>query len=215
MVLDGEEHSYQFEGFDGLSNLTYTADFMHFAEGDYAVMSRSFSDHISYAQVSSRSETVFVDAIGAESDNLNTYLDAENGAVSFVISGRGAERSTSNPLGRNIHVEFQVQNQDISEEEISATLTEQFNSQQSCVYSDTDCWFSPNNEGDIIIPVDRHVYLDEENIETKNLIVDGTLEFFTDQDYHIKAENIIIKVGYELRKTLIHFRAVNFHRGVS
>jgi hypothetical protein len=54
MVIDGEEHTYEFEGFGALSNLTYNADFFHFAENDHVVMSRDFTDQIKDVQVSNQ-----------------------------------------------------------------------------------------------------------------------------------------------------------------
>ena len=192
MVLDGEKHTYQFEGFDSLSNLTYKADFMHFSEGDHVVMSRSFSDQINYAQVSARSDTVFADALTEQSENLETMLDPNSGEVAYVVSGKGSERSTQNPLGRNVHIDFLVQNNEMTTEEQQASILEQFQNQQSCVYSDKDCWFIADDSGDVIIPVDRHVYVDISSITVSNLIIDGTLEFFTDQDTVLRAENIVV-----------------------
>jgi 6-phosphogluconate dehydrogenase (decarboxylating) len=89
--------------------------------------------------------------------------------------------------------ERQKNNENVDEE--SQSLSEQFSNQISCVYSDTDCWVYSieDEEDDVRIPADRQVWIDVPIVSAKTLIIDGTLEFLPDQDYVIKADNIIVR----------------------
>ncbi len=197
MVLEGEEHQYIFEGFNSLSNLSYVADFYHFQEDDHVVMKRAFTDKIAHLQVSERMATNFADVLSDESDNLDTSVDSQTGEVAFIVSGRGQARSGSaieQNVGRTVHVEFQVKNkQDNSDEDVILSKQEMFLNQKTCVFTDFDCWRSAiADNNDIVIPVDRHVFLDNGTISTNDLIIDGTLEFMPDIDYNINVNNIVV-----------------------
>ncbi|CAG5096144.1 Oidioi.mRNA.OKI2018_I69.XSR.g14489.t2.cds [Oikopleura dioica] len=198
MVLEGEDHEYVFEGFNALSNLSFVADFYYFQEDDHVIMKRAFTDKIEHLQVSERMATNFADVLSEESDNLDTSVDTATGEVAFVISGRGQQRSGSiaptELVGRTVHVEFEVKNkQDDSAEEVILSKQEMFMNQQTCVFSDPDCWRSPTADGgNIHIPVDRHVFLDNATIFAEDLIIDGTLEFMPDLDYTINVDNVVV-----------------------
>ena len=194
VVLDGEEHTYEFEGFNSLSNLTYSAEFFHFQEDNHIIMTRKFTDKISHAQVSDRTGERSTNPLTVmQNNNLDMYLNDNTGDISYIISGKdtGMRSGGINP-GTNVKVEFVARNDDVTMTSEKETLQEQFLNQVSCVWSDTECWATETGVGKTTIPVDRHVWLDVTEVELEDLIIFGTLEFLPDQSYSIKANNIVI-----------------------
>ena len=199
MILDGYEHTYEFNGFDALSNLTYEAAFQGFQEDDYAMMKRRFTDKIgevkmgNHLHTGERSSTILS---GEKNRNFDYFVDNDTGDVSFMVSGKdsGAKSGGIDP-GPIIQIDFSVMNSvsDVFDEEEQLSMQEQFQTQLNCLWSDSACWRQDTPAGDVIIPVDRHIWVDEPNIEINgDLIVYGTLEFVPDQSYKVKASNIVI-----------------------
>merc|ERR1712106_662598 len=198
MILDGYEHSYEFDGFDTLSNLTYKAAFESSQEDDYAMMKRRFTDKIGEVQTDEymtgeRSASILS---GPNNKNYDYFVDNDTGDVAYMISGSesGAKSGGINP-GPLIRVEFAVKNtaSDALTEEEQMSMEEQFQSQLNCLWSDDACWRQDTPTGDVVIPVDRHIWMDEPNVQINgDLIIYGTLEFVPDQSYKIIASNIVI-----------------------
>lgn len=198
VILDGYEHSYEFDGFDTLSNLTYNAAFEGFQEDDHAVMTRRFSDKIGEVKIDQyetgeRSASILTQA---DNKNYDYFVDNDTGDVSYLVSGanNGAKSGGFNP-GPVIQVEFAVKNSvaDAFDEEEQLSMQEQFQTQLNCLWSDAACWRQDTASGDVIIPVDRHIWLDEAAVEVNgDLIIYGTLEFVPDQSYKISASNIVV-----------------------
>ena len=197
MVLSGEQHTYEFDGFDTLSNLTYSAAFQSFQDTDRVIMKRRFADKIGQVETNEfntgeRSATILTN----ENKNYDYFVDNDTGDVSYMVSGseNGARSGGIDP-GPLIRVEFSVKNAATSEydEYEQLSLEEQFENQINCLWSDSACWRVDTASGDVVVPVDRHIWLDVPEVSINgDLIIHGTLQLVPDQSYRIAASNIFV-----------------------